>query len=180
MRKRVTFAENLKKENLFRNGSGHILMRSAGPKRRCTGGFECLPGQQVREIYRGQHTNIPAGSQHLKTIHPPKSMMSAPFLQEPAFTGGRTPYLCSIANIYSTEHMRRQMKQHYLNVLHACIQSGHDETRRRLYGDHHCKEKSMFKTDPEKNNATANKQQRQRRSSDRAYSDLTLPKIVNR
>uniref|UniRef100_A0A3Q4GBK6 Uncharacterized protein n=1 Tax=Neolamprologus brichardi TaxID=32507 RepID=A0A3Q4GBK6_NEOBR len=126
-------------------------------------------------IYREQHTNIPAGSQHLKTIHPPKSMMSAPFLQEPAFTGGRTPYLYSIASIYSTEHMRRQMKQHYLNVLHACIQSG-----LRMYGDHHCKEKSMFKTDPEKSNAAANKQQRQRRSSDRAYSDVTLPKIVNR
>lgn len=44
-------------------------------------GFECLPGQQVREIYRGQHTKMPAGGQHLKTIHPPKSMMSAPFLQ---------------------------------------------------------------------------------------------------
>lgn len=38
----------------------------------------------------------------------------------------------------------------------------------------------MFKTDPEKSNAAANKQQRQRRSSDRAYSDVTLPKIVNR
>lgn len=132
--------------------------------------------------------------------------------QEPAFTGGRTPYLYSIASIYSTEHMRLQMKQHYLNVLHVCIQSGlylnsfwmqwkfvshinwpaqsnascvldrpgHDETRRRMHGDHHCKEKSMFKTDPEKSNAAANKQQRQRRSSDRAYSDVTLPKIVNR
>lgn len=44
-------------------------------------GLECLSGQQVRRMYRGTHTNMSAGSQHMKTIHIPKSMMSAPFLQ---------------------------------------------------------------------------------------------------
>uniref|UniRef100_A0A3Q0RT18 Uncharacterized protein n=1 Tax=Amphilophus citrinellus TaxID=61819 RepID=A0A3Q0RT18_AMPCI len=89
----------------------------------------------------------------------------------PTFIGGHRPYLYSIANIYSTEHMRRQMKQRYLDVLHACIQSG-----RYL----NAPVKRIFKADPEKSAATANKQPRQRRSSDRAYSDVTFPKIVNR
>lgn len=44
-------------------------------------GLECFPGQQVRRMYRGTHMNMSAGSQHMKTIHIPKSMMSAPFLQ---------------------------------------------------------------------------------------------------
>lgn len=44
--------------------------------------------------------------------------------QHPALTAGQRRYLCSIANVYSTEHMRQQMKQHYLNVLHTCVQSG--------------------------------------------------------
>ncbi|KAA8578915.1 hypothetical protein FQN60_017518, partial [Etheostoma spectabile] len=78
-------------------------------------GFKCLPSQQVREMYRGTHVNVSAGGQHMKKIHIPKSMMSAPFLQHPALTAGQRRYLCSIANVYSTEHMKQQMKQHYLN-----------------------------------------------------------------
>lgn len=44
-------------------------------------GLESLPSQQVRNIYRGTNMNVSAGDQHMKTIHIPKSMMSAPFLQ---------------------------------------------------------------------------------------------------
>ena len=33
------------------------------------------------EMYRGAAVSVSAGSQHMKTIHIPKSMMSAPFLQ---------------------------------------------------------------------------------------------------
>lgn len=54
-------------------------------------GFECLPSQQkVREAYRGTHINVPAGSQHMKTIPIPKSMMSAPFLQVSTYVGTHT------------------------------------------------------------------------------------------
>ncbi|KAI3372261.1 hypothetical protein L3Q82_022762 [Scortum barcoo] len=86
---------------------------------------------QVRELYRGSH--MPAGGQHM-TVHIPKSMMSAPFLQHPALTSGQRRYLCSIANVYSTEHMRQQMKQHYLSVLHAYVQSGSVLENQRVEG----------------------------------------------
>uniref|UniRef100_A0A3B3RY96 Uncharacterized protein n=1 Tax=Paramormyrops kingsleyae TaxID=1676925 RepID=A0A3B3RY96_9TELE len=62
--------------------------------------------------------------QQLTAIHIPKSMMAAPFLQHPSLTPGQKQYLYSIANVYSTVHMRTLMKQHYLNVLHRCISKG--------------------------------------------------------
>ncbi|XP_031705606.1 protein FAM216A-like isoform X1 [Anarrhichthys ocellatus] len=97
---------------------------SAESNQRCPQGFESRPSQQVREMCRGTHGNASAGGQHMKTILIPKSMMSAPFLQHPALTTGQRRYLCSIANVYSTAHMRQQMKQRYLNVLHTCVQPG--------------------------------------------------------
>lgn len=107
------------------------------------------------EMHRTAHFKVP-DHQQVKTIHVPKSMMTAPFLQvtcqqvichipeliyiaeckcsvlqnivimfqHPTLTTGQKRYLYSIANVYSTEHMRRLMKQHYLNVLHRCIKSG--------------------------------------------------------
>uniref|UniRef100_A0A3Q1IDQ7 Uncharacterized protein n=1 Tax=Anabas testudineus TaxID=64144 RepID=A0A3Q1IDQ7_ANATE len=122
------------------------------------------------------------GSQHMKTIHIPKSMMSAPFLQHPALSAGQRRYLCSIANVYSTEHMRQLMKQHYLDVLHACAQSGTPSCRRRC-GDHQRGEKSRFTKDAEKNVEARAKPQGQRKSSSgssTANSDVILPKIVTR
>uniref|UniRef100_A0A4W5R5M7 Uncharacterized protein n=1 Tax=Hucho hucho TaxID=62062 RepID=A0A4W5R5M7_9TELE len=74
-------------------------------------------------MHRTAHFKVP-DHQQVKTIHVPKSMMTAPFLQHPTLTTGQKRYLYSIANVYSTEHMRRLMKQHYLNVLHRCITSG--------------------------------------------------------
>lgn len=126
-------------------------------------------------------------------------------MQNPGLTAGQRHYLCSIASVYSTEHMRRQMKQHYLNVLHTCLQSGvflnvwntsslphpshvisscllkgQNDTCRRKYGHHQRRENSTFPKDAEEDTARANKPQRQRKSSDRANCDVTLPKIVNR
>ncbi|KAG8011670.1 hypothetical protein GBF38_003950 [Nibea albiflora] len=82
---------SVEQQKLLKNGSGHILMSNTTDvlvvgNKACyilhLAGFECLPSQQkVREAYRGTHMNVPAGSQHMKTIHFPKSMMSAPFLQ---------------------------------------------------------------------------------------------------
>uniref|UniRef100_A0A8C9YI28 Protein FAM216A n=1 Tax=Sander lucioperca TaxID=283035 RepID=A0A8C9YI28_SANLU len=121
-------------------------------------------------MYRGTHANVSAGGQHMKTIHIPKSMMSAPFLQHPALTAGQRRYLCSIANVYSTEHMRQQMKQHYLNVLHTCSIHSHLDTDL---------DNSTFTKDAQKDVARA-KPQGQRKSSSTANSDVILPKIVNR
>uniref|UniRef100_A0A4W6G7V5 Family with sequence similarity 216 member A n=1 Tax=Lates calcarifer TaxID=8187 RepID=A0A4W6G7V5_LATCA len=135
-------------------------------------------------MYRGTHINASAGSQHMKTIHIPKSMMSAPFLQHPALTAGQRRYLCSIANVYSTEHMRQQMKQHYLNVLHTRVQAGvylNVSDIKRRYGDHQRGENSSFIKDAEKHVEKRPKPQGQRKgSSSTANSDVILPKIVNR
>uniref|UniRef100_A0A3Q3ST73 Family with sequence similarity 216 member B n=1 Tax=Mastacembelus armatus TaxID=205130 RepID=A0A3Q3ST73_9TELE len=99
-------------------------------------------------MYR--HINVCASSQRMKTIHIPKSMMSAPLLQHPGLTAGQRRYLYSIANVYSTEHMRWQMKQHYLNVLHTCAHSGGEnswvthavETRTKPQGQRKCSSSS--------------------------------------
>ncbi|XP_019119967.2 protein FAM216A [Larimichthys crocea] len=118
----------------------------------------------------------------MKTIPIPKSMMSAPFLQHPALTAGQRCYLCSIANVYSTEHMRQQMKQHYLKVLRTCVQSGENPTCRRRYWDHRHRGNGPFLKDAEKD-VTKGKPQRQSKrnsSSSTANSNVILPKIVNR
>ncbi|XP_075424312.1 protein FAM216A [Ascaphus truei] len=44
---------------------------------------------------------------HVKTVHIPRSMMTATFLQHPDLTMGQKRYLCSIANIYSASHTGR-------------------------------------------------------------------------
>ncbi|KAF7654829.1 hypothetical protein LDENG_00064310 [Lucifuga dentata] len=149
--------QHLKKENLIKSRSGHIEIRSAELKHRCKNGFECLPSQQVSQEY-----TMSAGSQQMKVI--PKSMTTDPFLQHPTLTALQRRYLGSIANIYSTAHMRRQMKQHYLNVLHTCIQSGQNSACRRRIGDHLQKEKHMFNVNMEKDAGARPKVQGQRES----------------
>uniref|UniRef100_A0A8C2Z441 Uncharacterized protein n=1 Tax=Cyclopterus lumpus TaxID=8103 RepID=A0A8C2Z441_CYCLU len=131
-------------------------------------------------MYRGGHVNASAGGQHMKTILIPKSMTSAPFLQHPALTAGQRRYLCSIANVYSTAHMRQQMKQRYLNALHTCVQPGVHSSR-DVFGNHQLREKSTLTKDVEKDVARAKPQgQWKSRSSSTAHSDGLLPKIVNR
>lgn len=48
-------------------------------------------------------------------------------LQHPSLTPGQKRYLYSIASVYSTDHMRRQMRQHYLNILRSCTATGGTE-----------------------------------------------------
>ncbi|XP_036384699.1 uncharacterized protein LOC118777696 [Megalops cyprinoides] len=88
--------------------SGGVCYKDNGPKTQRT-----LPPPQSSE------------RQHIQTIHIPKALVAAPFLQHPALTPGQKRYLYSIAKVYSTEHIRRVMQQHYLNVLHRCIDTGH-------------------------------------------------------
>ncbi|KAK5910425.1 hypothetical protein CesoFtcFv8_004260 [Champsocephalus esox] len=172
MRKRVTFVEQLKKETRSKNG--HVLTRSAEYSQRGTGGVEYLPGEPVREAFRGKHGNVSSGGQPMKTIHVPKSMMAAPFLQHPALTAGQRRYLCSIASVYSTEHMRQQMKQHYLHLLHTCLQSGQNPPCSRRLGTH---QRGENKTKDAVKDVRM-KPQGPRKSSNN--SDVILPKIINR
>ncbi|KAF3850648.1 hypothetical protein F7725_012420 [Dissostichus mawsoni] len=106
MRKRVTFVEQLKKETRLNNG--HVLTRSAEYSQRGTDGVEYLPSEPAREAFRGKHGNVSSGGQHMKTIHVPKSMMAAPFLQASILV---SKYLASFlpkgngSGIIFTEHL---------------------------------------------------------------------------
>ncbi|XP_062890363.1 protein FAM216A isoform X2 [Mobula hypostoma] len=64
-------------------------------------------------------------SPQLKTIHIPRSMEKAPFLQHPSLKTGQKRYLFSIANIYNTDHMRRLMERQYLNMLQCRTKLGY-------------------------------------------------------
>ncbi|KAG5281434.1 hypothetical protein AALO_G00072150 [Alosa alosa] len=125
MRKQVTFLEEGNRERNQHGNSRYMPTRSAGSphastihlnvdesnnqnnRTRKTLPYKPLP-QQTAEIQR------------MKTIHIPKSMMMAPFLQHPSLSTGQKRYLCSIASVYSTEHLRRQMRQHYISILRSC------------------------------------------------------------
>ncbi|XP_072104053.1 protein FAM216A isoform X3 [Mobula birostris] len=63
-------------------------------------------------------------SPQLKTIHIPRSMEKAPFLQHPSLKTGQKRYLFSIANIYSTDHMHRLMERQYINMLQCRTKLG--------------------------------------------------------
>uniref|UniRef100_UPI00398F1EEA protein FAM216A n=1 Tax=Pristiophorus japonicus TaxID=55135 RepID=UPI00398F1EEA len=64
-------------------------------------------------------------SPQLKTIHIPRSVESAPFLQHPGLKTGQKRYLYSIANIYSTDHMHKLMQRQYLSMLQHRTQLGY-------------------------------------------------------
>ncbi|XP_036382038.1 protein FAM216A-like [Megalops cyprinoides] len=136
MRKQVTFVEeeNSNGDHLNRHDSSRYLAtRSAGPyephRGKYLGSQSLFNGQDAStKTRRTSHFKAApqqlSETQQMKTIHIPKSMMAAPFLQHPGLTHGQKRYLYSIANVYSTDHMRKLMKRHYLNVLNQCIRAG--------------------------------------------------------
>ncbi|XP_031426729.1 protein FAM216A isoform X2 [Clupea harengus] len=126
MRKQVTFMEESRNRDLIQHGnSRYIATRSAGSPRapRVHLNVDEHNDQNTRTLKTLQFKPLPqqtAEDQHMKTIHIPKSMVMAPFLKHPSLTPGQKRYLYSIASVYSTDHMRRQMRQHYLNILRSC------------------------------------------------------------
>nr|XP_015221861.1 PREDICTED: protein FAM216A [Lepisosteus oculatus]XP_015221862.1 PREDICTED: protein FAM216A [Lepisosteus oculatus] len=137
MRKQVTFVEEGNKREHLTQYSGRRISatRSAGycyPRRNILTGFgspyadqDVSTETQKARTNSGQHVS----AQQMKTVHIPKSMMSAPFLQHPDLTTGQKKYLCSIANIYSTDHMRKLMRRQYQNTLHQCMRTGYNASR---------------------------------------------------
>ncbi|KAI4885047.1 hypothetical protein NFI96_015967, partial [Prochilodus magdalenae] len=67
--------------------------------------------------------------QNFNTIHFPGTMMTSPFLQHPSLTPGQKHYLYTVAEAYSKDHMRKLIRQHYLNVLHRSIRTGVSHTK---------------------------------------------------
>uniref|UniRef100_A0A3P8PHG8 Protein FAM216A n=1 Tax=Astatotilapia calliptera TaxID=8154 RepID=A0A3P8PHG8_ASTCA len=62
--------------------------------------------------------------QRLTAIQIPTSVTTASFLKHAALTPAQRKYLYSIAASYSTEHVRRLVTQHYMNVQYRCIRAG--------------------------------------------------------
>ncbi|XP_023814498.1 uncharacterized protein LOC105354786 isoform X1 [Oryzias latipes] len=160
-------------------------------------GSSCRPDQQVKAQYKETATDL-CGDRLLKTLLAPITVTSATFLQQ-VLTAGQKSHICSAANMCSTERMRWQMKKHYLNVLHACIQSGvyarpwntnptavylvfclcplgqSDPCKRK-----HVDQNRTLTKDVQKDTWWTNKPQPQRECRKRAHSDLVLPKISKR
>ncbi|XP_058850667.1 uncharacterized protein LOC117973392 [Acipenser ruthenus] len=122
MRKQVTFVEQGCKGQDLPQAKQVLATRSAG---------HCYPQSnrytdQTATTKSQLHSKAMqlSGTPQLKTVHIPKSMRAAPFLQHPDLTTGQKRYLCSIANVYSTEHLRTQIRRQYLNMLQPCMQTG--------------------------------------------------------
>ncbi|CAB1321790.1 unnamed protein product [Coregonus sp. 'balchen'] len=187
MRKQVTFVEEIRKgDRLIKCGGSRVLATRSAESNNMyhhryidrgymTDSEHVYKEQNTRvEMHRTAHFKVP-DHQQVKTIHVPKSMMTAPFLQHPTLTTGQKRYLYSIANVYSTEHMRRLMKQHYLNVLHRCIKSGHSslDGTKNTTGD-----RITFKMDNERDSGSRIKPYGQRKGTT-VHSKVILPKIAN-
>ncbi|CAL9708722.1 unnamed protein product [Knipowitschia caucasica] len=170
MRKQVTFVENLKKEKWVQCEQAPVT-RSAENSSCTSNCCEFGPHKRVRKYDIG----ITSGN---KQFYFPKYMTTAPFLEQHAsLAAGKRRYLHSISSIYSTEQMRRQMKQHYLDVLHSCLQSGQISVGRRRCGDLQLKQNQKFRQESsEKENGARVKPQGRRVTQ----PNIRLPKIVNR
>ncbi|XP_039897406.1 protein FAM216A isoform X2 [Simochromis diagramma] len=71
--------------------------------------------------------------QRLTAIQIPTSVTTASFLKHTALTPAQRKYLYSIAASYSTEHVRRLVTQHYMNVQHRCIRADYNHKRGILF-----------------------------------------------
>ncbi|XP_051241359.1 protein FAM216A [Dicentrarchus labrax] len=129
MKKQVTFAE---KKTVHRRHQDEALPRGSGMN-------ESKMDANVNfnngwKINRSPAARCEAQLQHLTTIQIPKTITAAPFLKHAALTPAQKEYLYTVAASYSTAHVRNLITQHYMNVLHRCIQTGYNPERDDLTG----------------------------------------------
>uniref|UniRef100_V9L373 Protein FAM216A n=1 Tax=Callorhinchus milii TaxID=7868 RepID=V9L373_CALMI len=109
---------------------------------------------------------------HLKTIHIPRAMEKAPFLQHPGLTAGQKRYLYSIANIYSTDCSRRLMQKQYLSTLQQRAHLGYITHREcQKYTDH------LLKLKPQRENKRAQRSSSFPASAKQPARSISLPRI---
>ncbi|XP_046870920.1 protein FAM216A [Hypomesus transpacificus] len=119
MKKQGTFANVVK---FHHNVHGH---QQDSPMSRYTGLQYSKRAPDSVNLSSGLRTlRLPAPSRHMKTIHIPKTMAKAPYLANSYLTPGQRRYLHTIADTCSMEHVHKLIQQHYMNVLHRCIQAG--------------------------------------------------------
>ncbi|CAJ1074574.1 uncharacterized protein LOC117805780 isoform X2 [Xyrichtys novacula] len=119
MKKQVTFSESQTVHRLHQDEAFPRSFETTGPK---TGGVNLNCDLKIQPQAKRQLQEAPA-------IQIPKTMTAAPFLKHAALTPAQKKYLYTIAASYSTAHVRNVINQHYMNVLHRCIQAGQSPGR---------------------------------------------------
>lgn len=56
--------------------------------------------------------------------HNAGTVTAAPFLNHTVLTPAQREFVHAVAASHSAAHARRLITQHYLNVLHSCVQTG--------------------------------------------------------
>ncbi|KAF4098701.1 hypothetical protein G5714_020731 [Onychostoma macrolepis] len=146
--------------------------------------FSLYPGRTNsvfgHKIQRPANVQVSEQDRGIKTIHIPKTITAAPFLQHPGLTPGQKRFLYSIAEAYSKEHMRQLICQHYMNVLHRCIRTVPDanvnlNVKLQMSA---CTPQEEPRTNSQSTSTSKKKESGKRSSTSEKVKKTTLPKIV--
>ncbi|XP_026090852.1 protein FAM216A-like [Carassius auratus] len=177
MKKHVKFLESNDKSRLYHRKS-FLPLRPSGLSHVHAGKTNSVFGHKIQKPATVQ---VPEQDRGTKTIHIPKIMAAAPFLQHPGLTPGQKRFLYNFAEAYSKEHMRQLICQHYMNVLHRCIRTVPD-------ANVHLNVKLQMSTRIPQVKHTTNsqitstsrtKESGKRSSTSEKVKKTTLPKLVN-
>ncbi|XP_016339524.1 protein FAM216A-like [Sinocyclocheilus anshuiensis] len=176
MKKHVKFLENSDKSRLYHKKS-LLPLRPSGLNHVQAGKTNSVFGHKIQ---RPATVQVPEQDRGMKTIHIPKTITAAPFLQHPGLTPGQKRFLYSIAEAYSKEHMRQLICQHYMNVLHRCIRTVPDANVNlnvKLQMST-CTPQEEPKTNSQSTSTSKTKERGKRSSTSEKVKKTTLPKIV--
>uniref|UniRef100_A0A672SVV4 Uncharacterized protein n=1 Tax=Sinocyclocheilus grahami TaxID=75366 RepID=A0A672SVV4_SINGR len=147
--------------------------------------FSLYPGKTNsvfgHKIQRHATIQVPEQDRGTKTIHIPKTMAAAPFLQNPGLTPGQKRFLYNIAEAYSKEHMGQLICQHYMNVLHRCIRTVPDANVNlnvKLQMSTYTPQVEHI-SNSQSTSTSKTKESGKRSSTSEKVKKTTLPKIVN-
>ncbi|XP_067279587.1 protein FAM216A [Pseudorasbora parva] len=176
MKKHVKFLENTDKSRLHHKKS-FMPLRPSAPNHAQNGKTNSIFGHKTQ-----RSATVPEQERDIKTIHIPKTMTAAPFLQHPGLTPGQKRFLYSFAEAYSKEHMRQLICQHYMNVLHRCIRTvpdtHHVNLNVKLQMPTYTPEEEHM-ANSQSTSTSKTKGSEKRRSTLKKAKKTTLPKIVN-
>uniref|UniRef100_A0A8C2H5T8 Protein FAM216A n=1 Tax=Cyprinus carpio TaxID=7962 RepID=A0A8C2H5T8_CYPCA len=175
MKKHVKFLENSDKSRLYHKKS-LLPLRPSGLNHVQAGKTNSVFGHKIQGPATVQ---VPEQDRGIKTIHIPKTITAAPFLQHPVLTPGQKRFLYSIAEAYSKEHMRQLICQHYINVLHRCIRTVPDaNVNLNVNNVSTYTAQEEPKTNSHSASTSKTKESGKRSSTPEKVKKTTLPKIV--
>uniref|UniRef100_A0A8C8D737 Uncharacterized protein n=1 Tax=Oncorhynchus tshawytscha TaxID=74940 RepID=A0A8C8D737_ONCTS len=86
------------------------------------------------ETHRTAHFKVSDNQQVKTTLSPCVILNIVIMFQHPTLTTGQKLSLSTIANVYSTDHVRRLMKQHYLYLMFKMDNERNSGSRIKPYG----------------------------------------------